>query len=314
MTSERLAISVILGTDRYETIRPVVECLRRQTVRDRVELVIIAPGRDSLGMSDADGEGLAAVRVVEVRDVSLLPVARAAGVRAATAPIVVIGETHAYPHPRWAETLIRAHEQRPHGVIVPGFGNANPDGPLSWAIFLLDYGRWLAGLPAGEIALSPTHNSSYKREVLLEIGPALESALAHGDGLTLHLVSGGHRAYFEPSAVVDHLNVCRLAPWLHERFLGGLLIAGRRAARWPWWRRLLYLAGSPLIPAVILFRIRRGVRQAGRQARLPFGTVPALLAGAVIAAFGELVGYARGMERGAEERMSEYEMNKVRYA
>ena len=56
-------------------------------------------------------------------------------------------------------------------MIVPGFGNANPNGPLSWAIFLLDYGRWLAGLPAGEIGLAPTHNASYKREVLLSIGP-----------------------------------------------------------------------------------------------------------------------------------------------
>ena len=80
---ERPAIWVILGTDTYETIRPVVECLRRQIVKDRVELVIIAPRRASLGMSDTDGEGLAAVRFVEVGDVSRLAVARAAGVRAA---------------------------------------------------------------------------------------------------------------------------------------------------------------------------------------------------------------------------------------
>jgi hypothetical protein len=104
VTPERPAISVILGTDLYETVRPVVECLRRQTVKDRVELVIIAPRRASLGMSDADGEGLAAVRFVEVGDVSLLAVARAAGVHAATAPIVVIGETHTYPDPGWGES------------------------------------------------------------------------------------------------------------------------------------------------------------------------------------------------------------------
>jgi hypothetical protein len=45
VTPERPAISVILGTDLYETVRPVVECLRRQTVKDRLELVIIAPRR-----------------------------------------------------------------------------------------------------------------------------------------------------------------------------------------------------------------------------------------------------------------------------
>jgi hypothetical protein len=313
MTPERPAISVILGTDLYETVRPVVKCLRRQTVKDRLELVIIAPRRESFGMSDAEGEGLAAVRFVAVGDVSRLAVARAAGVHAATAPIVVIGETHTYPDPRWAEALIRAHQGQPWAVIVPGFGNANPNGPLSWAIFLLDYGRWLAGLPAGEIGLTPTHNSSYKREVLLSMGPALETALAHGDEMTLRLKSGGHRTYFAPSAVIDHLNVTQLAPWLHERFLGGRLIAGRRAMRWAWWMRLLYIVGSPLIPAVVLSRIWRGVRQARRQTRLPFGTLSALISAAMVSGMGELVGYTWGMGTGAEAQMTEYEMHKVWY-
>lgn len=313
MMPERPAISVILSTDRYETIRPVVECLRRQTVKDRLELVIIAPDRASLGMSESDTGGLAAVRFLEVGDAERLATARAAGVRAASAPIVVIGETHTYPHPEWAEALIRAHAQ-PWAVIVPGFGNANPDGALSWAIFLLDYGRWLAGLPSGEIALAPTHNSSYKRDVLLELGPALETALAHGDELTLHLDARGHRAYFEPAARIDHLNVSRPGPWLNERFLGGLLIAGRRATRWPWYTRLLYMAGSPLIPAVLLSRIRHGVRLARRERHLPAGTMAALVMGVVVSAVGELVGYARGAGPGAERQMTEYEVHKVRYA
>ena len=47
--------------------------------------------------------------------------------------------------------------------------------------------------------------------------------------------------------MIDHLNVTQLAPWLHERFLGGRLIAGQRALRWPWWMRLFYIVGSPLI-------------------------------------------------------------------
>ena len=50
--------------------------------------------------------------------------------------------------------------------------------------------------PAGEIALTPTDNSSYKREVLLSIGTVLETALAHGDEMTFQPESGGHRAYF----------------------------------------------------------------------------------------------------------------------
>ena len=268
MTPKRPAISVILGTDTYETIRPVVECLRRQTVKDRVELVIIAPRRASLGMSDADGEGLAAVQFVEVGDVSRLAVARAAGVRAATAPIVVIGETHTYPDPRWAEALIRAHEGQPWAVIVPGFGNANPNGPLSWAIFLLDYGAWLAGLPAGEIGLAPTHNASYKREVLLSIPGAGDGPRPWGrvdppaqvrrSPRVLRTVGGDRSPQRHPArALAPRALPGRPRDRRTARDALALVDAAPRMPR------------SPLIPVVILSRIWRGVRwtAAGRDCR-----------------------------------------------
>ena len=70
----------------------------------------------------------------------------------------MIGETHTYPDPRWAETMIRAHRgsRGPHRARLR---KRQPQGPLSWAIFLLDYGRWLAGFPRGEIGVAPTHNA-----------------------------------------------------------------------------------------------------------------------------------------------------------
>ena len=62
-----------------------------------------------------------------VRSVNHLPEARAAGVRAASAPIVFIGETHSYPQPGWAEALLTAFEG-PWAAVVPAIGNANPNG------------------------------------------------------------------------------------------------------------------------------------------------------------------------------------------
>lgn len=316
MTSERPGISVILATDNYETIRRVVDCLCRQTVKSQLELVILVPERTSLGLDESHLDGLAGVRVVEVGaeagPMEGLARPRVIGIHTASAPIVVIGETHCYPHPGWAEALIEAHRQ-PWTVVVPGFGNANPLDALSWAAFLRDYGYWLAGLPAGEVSMTPTHNVAYKREALLELGSGLERALTHGDQLNLHFRARGHRVYFEPAARTDHLNVSRPADWFWERFLCGLLIAGQRAERWPWPKRLLYLAASPLIPAVIFSRTRKGLRQARRQARLPPGTIPGLIVGSVISGLGELVGYARGAGRTAQRQMTEYEVHKVRY-
>ncbi|MFL5495219.1 MAG: hypothetical protein ACJ8DC_12620 [Gemmatimonadales bacterium] len=306
-------MSIILATDRYETIRPVVHHLRRQSVRGQLEIVMVTPDQQSLGLEPSELEGFAGIRVVEVESLHPLGVARAAGVRAARAPLVFIGETHTYGHPTWAETLIDAHA-RPWAAVVPGFGNANPRSALSWAIFLLDYGYWLYALPSHEASMSPTHNVAYKRQVLLELGHGLEPALSQGDRLPIELRKSGHQSYFESAARLDHLNVAQPAPWIRERFLAGLLLAGRRAQRWSALRRVVYFCGSPLIPAVILFRLRKPIGLAFRNLRLPAGTLPALVMGTLISTMGEMVGYMRGADRSADLAMMELEVHKLRYA
>ncbi|HZI75825.1 MAG TPA: glycosyltransferase [Gemmatimonadales bacterium] len=313
MTSQQPAISIVLATDSYETIQPVVQCLLRQTVKARLELIILTPDQESLGLDESDVRGLATIRVLEAGPLHGFARARAVGIRAASAPIIVIGESHSYPDAGWAEALIEAH-QHPWAVVVPGFGNANPDGALSWAAFLRDYGCWLAGLPGGEIFMMPTHNSSYKREVLLELGSDLEGALTHGDQLNRQLRARGHRIYFEPTARIEHLNISRPAAWFYERFLCGLMVGGQRARRWPWYKRLFYVAGSPVIPLVVFARSWNGLRRAQRQLGLPIGTIPALVVGAIVSTLGEVAGYARGAGRTAQQHMNEYELHKVRYA
>lgn len=313
MSYEPPGISVILVTDRWATIREVVHCLRAQTVREQIELIVVAPTGAELNPPQSDLEGFGGVQVIGIGSIDELAVARSVGVRAAHAPVVVLGETHAFPHPGWAEALIKAHGVE-WGAVAPAFGNANPRGALSWAIFLLDYGRWIAGLPAGEIPFAPTHNGAYRRNVLLGLGADMETVLRHGDRLALYLKRCGHLSYFEPAARIDHLNISQPRAWLHERFLFGTLIAGRRAATWPLRRRLVYIAGSPLIPVLILYRLRRSVSLLRRQGELPPGTLAALLLGAVVSTIGEVVGYALGVGRASELRMEEYEMHKVLYA
>ncbi len=306
-------MSIILATDSYETIRPVVRRLVRQTVRDQLEIVLISPPEGSIQPDHPELQGFAGVRVLSVESLYPLAAARTAGVRAATAPLVFIGETHTYPHPDWAAALLEAHRP-PWVAIAPGFDNANPRGALSWAIFLLDYGAWLHALPSGEVAVVPTHNVALERAVLLELGTDLEKALGHGDQLAIRFRAAGHRSYFEAAAKIEHLNVNRLAPWMGERFLGGLLVGGRRAERWSALRRLLYFCGSPLIPVVLLLRVHRAVRALRASERLPTGTVPALVVGALVSAVGEMLGYARGAGPVAKRQMMEYEVHKVRYA
>ena len=307
------ALSYVLITDHFRTITRVVRQLGEQTARSDVELVIVCPSAAALQADEQSLTGFASVIVKEVGALHPLSTARAVGVRAATAPIVFLGETHSFPHPGFAAAIIAAHRE-PWDVVIPGLDNANEDGALSWSSFLVDYGYWLHHLPAGQVGAAPTWNVAYKKETLLQLGDGLGPALTGGDELATMLRAGGRTIYFQPSARLDHANLSRtVGGWVDERYLAGLVVGANRKRRWPLARRWVYVLAAPLIPAVILRRTMRSVRTALEHRRLPRFTIPAMMVAAFIRTWGEVVGYLTGARSDQEERMEEYELHKMKY-
>lgn len=305
------ALSIVLATDRYETIRPVVAHLRRQTVRDQLELVLVGAFGSTPPAYAGELEEFAGVRIVEVDSVTSLARARAAGVRAASAPLVFIGETHSYARPDCMEAFLHAHTEG-WSVVVPGFANANPEGTLSWASFMLDYGTWWEGLLAKEISFAPCYNVVAKRSVFLEFGDRLERAFSHGDEFLTGLRERGHSITFEPAASVAHLNGSNAATW-RLRFIVGRVRGADRGAEWPIWRRAAYVLGSPLIPAVLFWRLREPLAALRARVGMPAGTPFVLGAILAVTACGEMVGYAAGAGSEAERRVDEFEIHKTRF-
>ncbi|MDX6504841.1 MAG: hypothetical protein QOE29_1966 [Gaiellaceae bacterium] len=298
-------LSFVVLADRFATIARVVEHLQAQTIAPELELVVACPSVDGFGPLP---DGIATTLV----EVPLLPMghARAAAVRAARAPVVVLGETHVFPAPDWAERLVAAHAAGYVGG-APGLVNANPRGSLSWAGFLMDYARWVAELPRPELASPPAYNGFWDRSALDAAGASLEELLdpctlvgpaAHVRGRFVHL----------PDARLAHLNVSRPGPWIGERYIGGRLLGATRSRRWSVARRILYAGGSPLIPLLRTARTLEAWRRCGRSAPLPRGTLAAVALGSTFWALGEAVGYLRGAGD-AEARMLEYELYKERF-
>ena len=305
-------ISVIVVTDQYRTIRRVLDHLRAQTARNQIELVVVLPRDARNGEEEAALTGFAGVRFVELESVHPVPHARAAGIRAATAPIIFLGETHSFPAPELAEALISAHEKA-WDAVVPGLINANPASKWSWASYLMDYGPWHATGTPREIGGGPTWNVAYRKAILAECDSQLERAMEHGDVFAIWLREHKARTWFEPRAQHAHANVERFRDWVEQRYLAGILVAASRKNRWPASRRLLYVVASPLIPAVILYRLRTTVSDLLRKGQMPVMALPALVLGTILRTAGEVTGYVRGAQPHEQPRMDHYEIHKLAF-
>jgi hypothetical protein len=303
-------LSVILPTDSYETIADVARAWEAQANGKAIELVIVAPREAHARASERAPGGFSGVKLVESQPYPL-PAARAAGIRAAQAPLVAIAETHSFPQPGCADAMIEAH-RGPWAAVGPAMLNANPDSLISWANLLLDYGPWVeleSGGPAEDV---PVHNSCFKRSVLLDYGPELDEVLAREYHLVQDLQSRGYSLYMEPSARTAHLNVSRPRAWLRERFHAGRFFAAARARPWGRARRLAYAAGSPLIPFLRVRRILARVRSSPRTSGLAPRILPVLAASLAVSALGELFGYAFGPGRAATH-CHEIEIHRARF-
>ena len=305
-------LSVVLATDAYATIRPVLSALRRQACSREIEPIIVLLGGAAAAAVQLEDLG-AFPHAKVIGSVNHLPDARAAGIRAASAPIVFIGETHSYPQPGWAQALLAAFNG-PWAAVVPAIGNANPTGAASWASYLFDYGMWGPHRQSGEISDPLIYNTAYRRDVLMSLGDSLPVALDPSEETLWPLLwSRGHRAALASDARILHLNVGTFRTLIREKFCVGVVLSMHRSARWSPLRRLLYFAGSPLIPVVLFGRVLRGVRywpSEGLRAR----AIAGVLIAAVAKAAGEIAGYAGVKLPTAAATLHDMEIRKVQYA
>ena len=302
---------IVVIPDRYETIRKTMAHLQAQTVKPRLELVLVAPSAGALEPHLSELAGFCRVQRVEIGKVTSIARAYAAGIRRAGAPIVVFTEDHSFPDPDWAEALIQAHRPA-RAAVGPAIRNGNPDSLVSWADFFIAYGKWAEPAAAGPVDHLPGHNSSYQRNILLKYAPQLETMLEAESVLHWDLRSKGYQLYLEPAAKTSHLNFARLSSWIPVQFYAGRQFAATRAQNWSWLLRLIFTAGAPLIPLVRLWRIQKYVRRSIQSLPLLLSLMPVLLLGLTLDGLGQMMGYAFGIGN-ALHKVAEYEFHREQH-
>jgi glycosyl transferase family 2 len=278
----------------FDSLREVLGALQEQTARDRIELVVVGSTPERFRVDESLLTGFQGRRVLHLGSFGSLNVARGAGIRAATAPVVALTEDHCFPAPTWAEALIRAH-RGPWAAVGPIVGLANPRHHASWANYLIQYGPWMQPLPGGVQSDVAGHNSSYKRDLLLELGSELEDLFTFDAGLHADLRRRGHELYVEPAAVTYHVFITKPRPFLEEHYHIGRAFAASRSRDWRAPRRCFYALMSPGLPLLRSARIFSRMRALGWFGDLVPRVLPALWLGLAASALGEMAGYAFGI-------------------
>ncbi len=309
-----LEMSVVLITlNHYEVIRKAIRCLRAQTARDKLEIIIVAPSAHELKLDETELKGFGRWRVEEVGPIESTGEALAHGVRRATAPVVAYAEEHAYPHPEWAEALIKAHRQS-WAAVGSVLLNANPASTISWADMFTGQGRWLEPLSTGPTLASPPHQTVYKSKILLAYGPELGAMLEAEPVLHDDLRARGYELYLESAAKVNHLNVSRIFSLVGLKFHSARCYEAERArhGRWSLSRRLAHIAVAPLILGIRLKRSLSEIRRVRQHGKLPRHVLPALLVALIADAAGKIASNAFGVGD-AKQKMTSFELSRYRH-
>src|SRR5579872_2315616 len=192
------------------------------------------------------------VKLLSFDEPKTIPELRAAGVFAATAPVVALIEDHCLVAPDWAGLLEAAHAAG-HEVAGGPIRNVATGRIRDWAAFFCEYSAVMEPMPRGPVSGLPGMNVSYGRKALA----AIDDLLREGRWETwLHprLQRRGYELWCEPDAVVEHDKDFGLVEFLSQRYHYSRSYAGMRNADLGA-RRVLYALGTPLLIPLLYARM-----------------------------------------------------------
>lgn len=224
-----------------------------------------------------------------------VPQLRAAGILKSTGNIVVITEDHCIPSDDWYVSLVESHQTHDNLAIGGAVDNAATERQIDWAVYFCEYSNFLSPVPNGIVHDLPGPNVSYKREAVSLMEDMLEDGYWE-NFLHQRLEENGHMLRSDSSVQVYHKKHFTWGDFLSERFHYGRWYAGTRNQFTSLPKRLFYLAFSPALPPLILYRLYQRVSQRGDDEHMSefMRSLPYIMVFTLAWAAGEFAGYATG--------------------
>ena len=89
--------------------------LALQTIAHAIEVVLVTDSPEKLRPIPSDPHPFFSLTILETRTIRQTGAAKALGVEAARAPLVMFLEDHSFPDPGCAQAMLERHRQQEHG-------------------------------------------------------------------------------------------------------------------------------------------------------------------------------------------------------
>lgn len=237
-------------------------------------------------------QGWPEVKLLSFDEPTGVPLLRAAGTAAATAPHVAVIEDHCVVREGWCRRILAAHRAG-HPVVGGSIRNGETGRIRDWAAFFCEYTEHMEPAPAGVVASLPGMNVSYNRDAIEAMDEYLKKGLWE-TWLHPHLQHSGFELWSDPEIALDHVRDFGFWFFLKQRYHYARSYAGLRNPELGW-KRAVYFFGSPLLVPLVTYRISRNVFRRNRRHMREFALAAPLVATYIATwAVGEAVGYAVG--------------------
>jgi hypothetical protein len=264
-----------------------LEAIRQQQGLAGTE-VIVVPGEDEPPVLTARrGE-----RFLSAGSLVDLPQRVAEALQLCRGRFIVLTEDHLDLPEGWIRRLIDGHTE---GRAAVGGSVAPPRlaSTAEWAFYFTDFFRYVPPCPTGPSATLTVCNVSYRRRHL----EAIRGVLSRGfleTAVNEALAARFGTLWLDGQCTVRTVARGPFGSMARERYQLARHFASVRLLFWRPWRRWLYAAGSPLLPAWILVRMTRRSTTELRLFTRFVRALPALLLLTLAWSWGELLGYVTG--------------------
>lgn len=288
--SENPRLSVIVASENTSQIEDCLNALKGQVRRGEIETIVVvcSAGRTSRLIKPKFPD----VKFISFPGRKSLPFLLRAGIEQSTGDIVAITDTTCVVDMNWVSEILKAHKAS-HPVIGGVVEIKRGKSMVDWAAYFCEYGQFMRPMEEGVVNELPGNNMSFKRRVLKRG----QEFVQNGFWKTYwcrKLQEEGIQLISIPSIVVFYKKSFCLGSFLIRRFLHGRCFAGMRIVKVSIFKRIYYLAGSPLLPLLFLRRTIKVIILKRRYMKEFVFSLPISVMAIVIWSVGEFCGYLTG--------------------